>query len=480
MARKNTRKCVIYARFSSERQREESIEDQERVCREWAAREGWEVAGVYADRHISGRTDRRPEFRRMISDAAHGGWGAVVVYKLDRFARSRADSSRYRARLRAEGVRLLSATESIPDSPEGIIMESVLEGFAEYYSAALSQNVRRGMNGNALKHKANGVRVLGYRTAADGTYELDPVEAPIVAGVFSRLAAGEAKADVRDWAIAQGLRTGRGNVFTYDAMRRMVSDERYRGVYHFGDVRDEGGMPRIVDDATWYAASERHATMPRKYAFPLSGKLFDVESGKPFRGTGGTSSTGRRYLYYGVPVEGGHEWRVAKELVESTVTDALAQCFAEEETRIALAEFAHEALSQASGADTDSMEARLAELSKANDNILRAIEAGVVPDGAKERLDAIRRERADVEARLSRARAEVPSVEELEEFIATQLYRQDPERLMRHAVSRVDVDRETGDVSIKIPWHRGMPGDFETGSEVLRRSVWWALQDLNL
>lgn len=479
MARR--RRCAIYARFSSERQREESIEDQVRVCREWAAREGWEVVAEYADRHISGRTDRRPEFRRMVADAEAGaGWQAVVVYKLDRFARSRADSARYRMRLRAAGVRLLSATETIPDGPEGIIMEGVLDSFAEYYSAALGQNVRRGMHGNALKHKANGVLPMGYAVDAAGGYELDPREAPIVRGVFEIVAAGKGRKEARDWANDQGLRTRRGNELNYDSVRRMVMDERYRGVYHFGDVRDEGGMPRIVDDATWYEANDRLARKPRKYSFPLSGKLWDAQTGKPFRGTAGTSGTGRRYLYYSVPVGAGHEWRVAKELVESTVRDALAECFADPSTAGTLAEWAHAAMVEEAGVDTSSIEAAIADTERRSANILRAIEAGVVPDGAKERIETLREEKSRLTARLSRARASVPDVEEIREFVTTQLYRQAGDRLMEDLVSKVTVDRESGEVDIKIPWSARLSGD--SGSEtfekeVLRSRVWWSSRE---
>ena len=137
--------CVIYARFSSERQRDESIEDQVRVCSDWAAGHGLTVVATYEDRAISGTSDERPEFLRMISDARSGNFGTVLVYKLDRFARDRFDAAIYRKRLGECGVALRSVMESIPDGPEGAILESVIDGFNEYYSRNLSQNVLRGM-----------------------------------------------------------------------------------------------------------------------------------------------------------------------------------------------------------------------------------------------------------------------------------------------------------------------------------------------
>ena len=92
----------------------------------------------------------------MIKDSAKGLFDVIIVWKLDRFARNRYDSAHYKAQLRKYGVKVLSATENISDGPEGIILESMLEGMAEYYSAELSEKVIRGHTENALKCKYNG------------------------------------------------------------------------------------------------------------------------------------------------------------------------------------------------------------------------------------------------------------------------------------------------------------------------------------
>lgn len=142
MARKSKRAakkaCAIYARFSSERQRDESIEDQVAACESYARAHGLEVVATYADRAKSGTSDERPEFQRMVAESDGGGWSTLLVYKLDRFARDRFDAALYRRRLRDNGVDLVSAMESIPDTPEGSILESVIEGYNEYYSRNLS------------------------------------------------------------------------------------------------------------------------------------------------------------------------------------------------------------------------------------------------------------------------------------------------------------------------------------------------------
>lgn len=126
-------KAVIYARYSSSEQREESIEGQLRECKEYAERHNMTIVGTYLDRALSARTDDRPEFQKMIRDSAKKQFDVVLVWKLDRFARNRLDSATYRAILKRNGVNVVSAKENIAEGPEGIILEAMLEGMAEYY-----------------------------------------------------------------------------------------------------------------------------------------------------------------------------------------------------------------------------------------------------------------------------------------------------------------------------------------------------------
>lgn len=139
MAKKQESKiAVIYARYSSERQNEQSIEGQLRVINQFAEKEGYNVIDAYIDRAMTGRNDDRPSFQKMISDSSNKAFQYVLVYKLDRFSRNRYDSAVYKKKLRDNGVRVISATENISDSPEGIILESILEGYSEYYSKELA------------------------------------------------------------------------------------------------------------------------------------------------------------------------------------------------------------------------------------------------------------------------------------------------------------------------------------------------------
>ena len=154
---------VIYARYSSDNQREESIEGQLRECQAFAEKNDIKILNTYIDRAFSAKTDNRPEFQHMIADSQKKLFDVVLVWKFDRFARNRLDSLLYKQLLRQNNIRLISATEPIMNSSVGIMFESMIDGYNEYYSADLAEKVLRGMTENALKCKYNGCYLtLGY------------------------------------------------------------------------------------------------------------------------------------------------------------------------------------------------------------------------------------------------------------------------------------------------------------------------------
>ena len=173
--------AVIYARYSSDSQREASIEGQLRDCKAYAEKNGITVVGTYIDRAYSAKTDDRPDFQRMIKDSGKKIFDVVLVWKLDRFARNRYDAVNYKYQLEKNGVHLVSAMEPISQGPEGIMVESMLIGMAEYYSAELALKVARGERENALQCKYNGgVVPLGFTIGKeDRLYHIDPETAPI-------------------------------------------------------------------------------------------------------------------------------------------------------------------------------------------------------------------------------------------------------------------------------------------------------------
>ena len=121
--------AVIYARYSSDSQTEQSIEGQLRVCEDYAKSHDIVVVNTYIDRAMTGTNDNRPAFQRMLKDSNRKEWDFILVYKFDRFSRNKYETAIPKKELKDNGVKVVSATEFVPDTPEGIIFESMLEGY---------------------------------------------------------------------------------------------------------------------------------------------------------------------------------------------------------------------------------------------------------------------------------------------------------------------------------------------------------------
>ena len=444
-------RAAIYARFSCEKQREESIEDQVRVCREYAAREGYDVVSVYTDEARSGTSaERRPGFQRMVRDAERAGWDAVIVYKMDRFARNRFDSATYKARLKRYGTRLVSATEGIPDGPEGIILDSVLEGMAEYYSANLSQNVLRGMEGNAMRCMHNGVEVYGYGLGPDGRYVVDESQAPAVRDAFARIAAGEGRAAVADALNAAGYRTIRGKPWRVDTVTRLIRNEKYTGVYIWGDVRIEGGMPAIVDSATYAAANERLSNAPRRRRgrsapYLLSGLIFDTD-GNRMEPDCGRSRTGDYHYYYRSRAS---HVSIRRDEAEDRVRRAVADLInGSPEVVEPIVEAVMAEQERAMGAELAairSMRDRIDEVAREQERVVDAVAAGALrPEHIGSRMTDLDAEREELEAEAAEAERGAPVIEpDMVRYMLHRLAQCDgPDAVVRGFVSRVVVDAD--------------------------------------
>lgn len=472
-------RAVIYARYSSDRQRAESIGQQVDACRAYAEREGWEVVGTYADEARSGRTDRRDDFLRMVEDARGGGFDAVIVYKLDRFARNRYDAAMYRHKLRERGVRVVSAMEAIPDTPEGRLLESVMEGVAEWYSADLSQKVTRGMRANAERCLVNGQPVYGYRTGADGRYELDEAQAGVVRRAFAARLGGATYADVARLMDSMGARTSRGAAPTARWASHVLSDVRYTGLYRWGDVSVEGGMPEVVDRATFDAVQAlKGDAAPRRHEYPLSGRLLDSRGMVPMCGTCGTGRGGARYRYYGVKHHGRVTGLVRADDVEAAVVRAVTGAFRDasfvEDVVAQAAELARErgALPEAAA-----LRSRLSALDAEALRIVDAIAAGAGSlSELVERSRSLERERESIRGRL--AEAESPGVSEaaLRAVLADVSAHASDSEIIAHAVHRAVVYREEGVVVVTLSIRKdGTGGLYETSSSTAPSSgsTWW-------
>ncbi len=455
--------AVIYARYSSHNQRDESIEDQVRVCREAAAREGDRIVRVYADRAISGTsTDKRAAFAEMVADSAAGEWSRVYVYKTDRFARNRYDSAIYKAKLKKNGVRVVSATENIQDGPDGILLEAVLEGMAEYYSANLGENVRRGMRGNALNCLHNGVSVYGYDHGEDGRFVVNDMEARAVRTAFEMYAAGAGMPEIAE--ALSSYRTKRGSRIRMQTLTNMLRNEKYAGVYTFKDVRVEDGMPAIVDRETFDRVQRRLALRIRKRRgtvdYLLSGKLFDAD-GNRYHGRSGHGKSGRKYPYYRCE-ETRHQ--VPKGKMEGAVADAVRSFLESDHVAGVIADLVLEEQDEAIADDLAAMEAfrdRIASNDRERARLVDlAAKIGATDDIAS-KLRALEEEAEGLRDELAEMERGTPVFdrEHIEFWVHEIVGKNDPLEVIALFVKRVTLDRGRGIMRVEFIFDDDYRGD---------------------
>jgi len=251
-------KAVIYARYSSDSQREESVEGQLRECKEFAEKNGITILNNYIDRALSAKTDNRPQFQAMIKDSAKHLFDVVIVWKLDRFARNRYDSAHYKAILRKNGVKVISAKETIAEDSTGILLESLLEGYAEFYSAELSEKVKRGHTENALKAKYNGGGMpLGYVKGENQEYQLDLPLVPLVLETFTRYSEGQTIKSIVDWLNDSGVKSKNGKPVSINMVTSMLKNRRYTGTYVYGDLTIPDAIPAAIPMDLFERVQER-------------------------------------------------------------------------------------------------------------------------------------------------------------------------------------------------------------------------------
>ncbi|WP_326071693.1 recombinase family protein [Paenibacillus alba] len=207
---------VIYARFSSHNQNEQSIEGQVKEFRAFAERNGYSIIGEYIDRALTGTSaENRPKFQAMVRDSSKKLFEGILVYQLDRFARNRYDSATYKARLKKNGVKVISAREQITDDASGILVEGLLESMAEYYSVELSQKIRRGYDIKAEKKLVtNGSVPLGFKVDEEHRFVVDQPNAQLVSTTFEMYASGNSSIkQIIDYMNIHNYKTSKGSEF---------------------------------------------------------------------------------------------------------------------------------------------------------------------------------------------------------------------------------------------------------------------------
>lgn len=413
------KKAVIYARYSSSSQTEQSIEGQIRVCTDYGHHKGLVVVGEYIDRAISGRTDNRPDFQRLIADCKRGLFDAVIVYKTDRFARNKYDSAIYKRELRRNNIELHYAAESIPDGPEGIILESLMEGLAEYYSAELSQKIRRGIHESALKgHCTGGNLALGYKIAPDKSFMIDDTEAEAVRTIFNMYVKGVPAADIIHHLNELGLKTSRGNPFTKSSLNCIIINEKYIGIYRCGNIRIDNAVPAIVSREIFLMAQKeiekrrtsKQARLPRA-EYLLSGKLFCGHCKKKMTGVSGTGGLGGKFYYYYCPDARSKKGCTKKQVQRNWLEDLVVAETLRHILQPDVIEYLSNRLYEIQLADKNQdaelafFKRKIAETKKALDNTLKAIESGVETKSLPVRLRELEIEQVQLEKEYTRAQA---------------------------------------------------------------------------
>lgn len=402
---------VIYARFSpGPNQTDQSIEGQVRDCTEYAEKNGIHIIEIYADRHLTGtESEHRTEFQRMLRDAERKQFSVVVTWKIDRFGRNREEIAINKVHLKKYGVRVCYAKEHIPEGPEGIILESMLEGMAEYYSAELAQKIRRGQRESVLKGRIITPQVLfGYKKDSEMHYVIDESKAPIVREIFQLYSNGYMLKEICDILESKGIRNPRGHKFKYNMIHNMLRNRQYIGEYRYGDNVNLTAIPPIISRELFDAVQERIAnsspvvTAAKARAiskYLLSEKITCACCGYHYQGECGTGKHGERHFYYKCHGKKSHKTNChsrnfKKKFLEDVVmmhtsndvlTDDMINLIAD---RIIYIQE-----NDSTGYAVRVLNSQLTECENKLKNVMKAIEAGIITSSTKNRLQELEQEK---------------------------------------------------------------------------------------
>ena len=320
-------KAVIYARYSSDMQRSESIAAQIRFIREFAKNNNIIIVSEYIDEAQSAKRDDREAFQQMMKDSKSAEWQIVLVHKLDRFARNRFDSATYRIHLRKNRKYLISAVEQFDDSPESAMLEAVIEAMSEYYSKNLAREVMKGLTENALKGKnCGGTPPLGYDLDEHKFYKINAFEAQGVKLIFKLFLDGKTYSEIISILNAAGYRTKCNRLFSRNSLYEILRNEKYKGIFVYNKTqsRDEitgkrsghryksedevirinGVVPQLISPEDWDVAQSILNNRKKAYGnnaketYLLSGKIKCGKCGGSYVGRRVFNSCGVKYIYY--------------------------------------------------------------------------------------------------------------------------------------------------------------------------------------
>ena len=432
-----TKRGVIYARYSSHAQKDASIEQQVEECLKFAKDEGITIVETYADRAISGKTDRRPNFQKMMKDAEKGGFGYVVAWKSNRMGRNMLQAMINEQRLNEMRIRVLYTEEDFDDTAAGRFALRSMMNVNQFYSENMAEDIRRGLRDNAENCMVtNGTLPFGYRKTPELKYELDEPKDAIVREIFSRAACGEPFVDIAADLNARGIRTSRGNPWGKNSFHALLNNERYTGTYIYGDIRVPGGIPRIVSDELFYKVQEVLKTKKNPQGrhrmngdYTLTGKLFCGKCKSPMVGMSGTSHTSEKHYYYACQKKRTEKAcdkkNVQRDAIEEAVARAIKNYALQDDIIQWIADSTVEYFrKKQEESHVSILEDELAEAKRAAKNIMTAIEQGIITPTTKSRLLEVEERQAQLTAQIAAERADIIAVNREDMIAGLEVFRE--------------------------------------------------------
>lgn len=446
--------AVIYARYSSDRQTEQSIEGQVHVCNDYAERNGILIVNQYIDRATTGTNDNRDAFQQMMKDSDKKAWDYVLVYKLDRFSRNKFEMAMHRKHLKDNGIKILSAMENIPDSPEGILLESLLEGMNQYYSEELSQKTRRGQRETRLKglHCAGKLN-YGYYTEKKKVF-IHPEEGPVVKEIFERYAAGERGNEIAINFAERGI-LYRGKPFDAKNIYVILHAEKYTGKYEIhGEVYDNI-YPKLIEPELFECCKQRidanrYGNHIPDYSYLLRRRVYCGKCGTRMTSYSGTSKSGRVSKYYkcwnAIGKKNCTAKFIKKDLLDNLVIKSLQDTLTGKNLSILVDEIYKQHNAKLLGENpVKILEKELTQINKSISNIMKAIEQGIITDTTKERLQELETTRRELQEKLIFERMQEQVVldkKTIEDYLKNGV-KQEPEMMIDLLVDKVYVNGDS-------------------------------------
>lgn len=434
---------VAYARFSSDNQREESIDAQLRAIRQYCQQHDYILLDTYVDEARSATTDDRPAFQQMIKDSASGDWSAVIVHKLDRFSRNRYDSAIYKKQLKDNGVHVESVLERLDDSPESVILESLLEGMSEYYSKNLAREVLKGKHETALQCKHNGGQPpYGLMVNKDGTYAINEYEAEAVRMMFDLTLSGHSQSAIRNILSHAGYKTRSGKPFCGSTINNMLHNEKYNGTFVYNRVKPQpkggkrtnesrpddeimripNGIPAIIDAQTWNDVQEvleRRSDQASKRSeggievYLLQGLIKCGNCGSAMVGCRRKDGRNKK-LRISYECNGRKRKHtdcqmrnINRDYIEDIVIDYIEQCILSDDAMAKVKKMLLDEIDaqQKATGSLDSLQKELARVEAGLNKLIDAIIAGIDALSLKDKIDALEAKKALLNSQISTVKA---------------------------------------------------------------------------